>query len=129
MKNNACCCVYSILASIIGGIGIAAAAFAGIIPSVLALIIVTLVLGAISLVALVVKTLCGRKRDGIDVCYIAAMVGAIVTSLFALTAIALPGATVAVALLIGAVAYFLIATIINLVKLVTRTVREDESCR
>lgn len=125
MRNE----LYAIIASIIGAVGIAGAFFAGAIASVTALLVVTLVLGAIALVILIIKSIGGRRRDGIDTPFIAAMVGSIVTSIFGLTAIALPTGIVAVALLIGAVAFFLIANIINLVRFLARVLRDDEPCR
>lgn len=125
MRNE----LYAIIASIIGAVGIAGAFFAGAIASVTALLVVTLVLGAIALLILIIKSIGSRRRDGIDTPFIAAMVGSIVTSIFGLTAIALPTGIVAVALLIGAVAFFLIANIINLVRFLARVLRDDEPCR
>ena len=126
MKNNACCCVYSILASIIGAVGIAGLFFAGAITTIAALFYVTLVLGIISLLILVIRRICGRRNQKINLCFIAGMVGSIITSIFALTAIALPTGIVAITLLIGAVAFFLISNVINLI---SYAVKEEEICK
>ena len=110
-KDNNFCYLLTLISSILGAIGIAAVFYTGLITSVIALAAVTLVFGIFSLIALIVLLYC-KMEEGcycIDKnCLITTMVGSIITSIFALS--------IPVAILIGAVAFFLISNLIALIK-------------
>lgn len=115
--NNICCCIFTIITGLLSAAGIAAAFFAGLVVSIPVLLIVTLVLGIFSLLFVAFQFLCNREEGChcINSCLTASTVGAIVTSIFALALTALPTATIAVAILIGAVAFFLITNLVYLI--------------
>lgn len=119
-NKNIFCQLFNIIASLISAIGIAGAFYFGLIVSAPALLVTTLILGIIGIIAIVVDLICGRKdkceclEDG---CLVGSTVGAIITSIFALTLISLPTFTIGIALLVGAVAFFLVSQIISLINL------------
>jgi hypothetical protein len=118
-KDNNFCYLLTLISSILGAIGIAAVFYTGLITSVIALAAVTLVFGIFSLIALIVLLYC-KMEEGcycIDKnCLITTMVGSIITSIFALTITSLATLSIPVAILIGAVAFFLISNLIALIK-------------
>lgn len=118
-ENDFCCCVITLLSALIGAVGIAAVFFGGLIASVTTLLVITLIVGIISLLFIVINAVCGKKscRDIKKFCLIPSSVGAVVTSLFALFLTTLPTAAIATAILIGAVAFFLLLTLIELLNL------------
>ena len=116
-KNNICICIFNIVAGLLVAAGVAAVFFAGLITSILTLVIITLILGALVLIGLLLKVLCGRKRN----CEClenstlpASAIGAIITSIFALT-VTLAAGAVPAAILVGAIAFFLTSLIIGIV--------------
>lgn len=117
-ENNICSCLFNILASIIGAIGIAAIFYAGLITSIITLVIITLIFGVISLITVAFLLYCKREEG----CYcinksylVTTFIGSIIASSFALAATALTTLSIPVAILIGAVAFFLISNLINLI--------------
>jgi len=117
--NNGCCCALTIIGSLIGAAGIAALFFAGLIASITALSVITLIFGIISLLVVIFLVYCNRDEGCFCVgksCLIATLVGSIITSSFALAATALAAASIPAAILVGAVTFFLIANLINLIK-------------
>ena len=118
-ENDFCCCVITLLSALIGAIGIAAVFFGGLIASVTTLLVVTLILGILSLLFIVINSICGQTscKQIKKFCLIPSSVGALVTSLFALFLTTLPTASIATAILVGAVAFFLILTLIELLNL------------
>lgn len=125
--NNACCCIFSIIASLIAAVGIAAVFYTGLIVSVATLIYFTLILGILGILYILFTVFCsGRYQCNAlqNSCLIATTVGSIVTSAFALSLTTLATESITVAFLIGAVAFFLITNLINLL-----TVLVNKSCR
>lgn len=115
-ENTTCCCLFTIVGSLLAAVGIAAVFFAGLITAIVALLYITLILGLAGILYLEISYYCSERRFcscPVDVCLIASSVGAIITSIFALTITTLAAASIPAAILIGAVAFFLISTIIN----------------
>lgn len=118
-KENNDCYLLTLVSSILGAIGIAAVFYTGIITSVIALVAVTLVFGIISLITLIALLYSSRDEGCYCInknCLITSMVGSIVTSIFALAVTGLATLSIPVAILIGAVAFFLITNLIALIK-------------
>lgn len=118
-KENNQCYLFSLIASILGAAGIAAVFYTGIITSVIALVAVALVLGIISLITIIALLYCNRDEGCYCInknCLVTTMVGSIVTSIFALTITSLATFSIPVAILIGAVAFFLISNLIAFIK-------------
>lgn len=117
-KNNICSCIFNIIAGLLVGSGVAAIFFAGLVTSILTLVIITLILGALIIIAILLKGLCGRRRncECIETSTLpASAIGAIITSIFALTIGTLTAGSVPTAILIGAIAFFLVSIIIGIV--------------
>ena len=120
-NNNLCCCIFSIIASLIAAIGIAAVFYTGLITSVATLIYFTLVVGILGLLYVLFTAFCGGRNSCNSLknsCLVPSIVGSIVTSIFALTITSLATFTFGTAILIGAVAFFLITNLINLVSVI-----------
>lgn len=116
-NNHFCCCIFSLIASLIAAIAISAVFYTGLITSVATLIYFTLVVGILGLIYVLLTAFCGGRHhcNSIkDSCLITSIIGSIVTSIFALTITSLATLTLSVAILIGAIAFFLITTLINL---------------
>lgn len=116
-REYKCCCLFTILTSLIVAGAIAAVFFAGIIPSIPVLLYITLIVGLAGLLYLEISYYCSEKKYctyPVDKCLIASLVGSVITSLFALTVTSLATGSIPVAILIGAVAFFLVSTIINI---------------
>lgn len=116
-KNDICTCIFNIIASLVVAAGIAAVFFAGLVTSIITLVIITLILGSLILIGLVLKVLCGRKRncECLDNSTLpASAIGAIITSIFTLTLAALTAGSIPAAILVGAVAFFLVSLIIGI---------------
>lgn len=125
--NNSCCCIFSIIASLIAAAGIAVVFYAGFITSIATLIYFTLILGVLGALYVLFTLFCGGKHQCYaiqDSCLITTIVGSIVTSAIALSLTALPTLSITVGILIGAVAFFLITNLINLLTLLV-----NKSCR
>ena len=121
--NNPCCCLFSIVGTLLAAVGIAAIFYSGLITTIATLLYVTLVLGILVLLYVVITAFCGGRHQCAilnDSCLITAAVGSIITSVFALAATTLVAGSLSVGILIGAVAYFLISNIFNNVKLIIR---------
>lgn len=119
-SNNICCCVFSIIASLLAGAGIAALFVTGLLTSVTSLVIVTLILGILGLLYVIFTLFCGTKHQCNCIkksCLVATTVGSIVTSIFALTASSLP-VSISVAIFIGVVVFFLVSNLISLVNVI-----------
>lgn len=120
-KNISCCCIFTIIASLLTAAGIAAVFFSGLITSVATLLYFTLILGIIGLLFILFTVFCGGRHqcDCIkDYCLITTSVGSIITSAFALSLTTLATASITVAILIGAVAFFLISNLIALLNVI-----------
>ena len=116
-KNNICTCIFNIIASLVVAAGIAAVFFAGLVTSIITLVIITLILGGLTLIGLVLKVLCGRRRncECLDNSILpASAIGAIITSIFALTLATLAAGSIPSAILIGSIAFFLFSLIIGI---------------
>lgn len=131
-KSNVCSCIFNIVASLIVAVGIAAVFFAGLVTSILTLVIITLILGALTLIGFVLKAFCGRKRncECIENSTLpAAAIGAIITSIFALTVAALTAGSIPAAILVGAVAFFLVSLIIGIADFLICSFCSNKCCR
>lgn len=113
-QNNSCCCLITIIGSLLAAAGIAAIFFSGLIISIQTLIYITLILGILLLIYILIAVFCCR-RCHVDLCLVAASVGSIVTSVFALTATSLAILTITTAILVGAIAFFLMIDLIYIV--------------
>lgn len=116
-NNNLCCCIFTIIASLLAAAGIAGIFYAGLITSIATLLYITLILGILGLLYILITIFCGGRYQCKKIkesCLIPTSVGSIVTSIFALTATGLATGAITVAILIGAVAFFLVSTLINL---------------
>jgi len=118
-QGNVFCFIISILSAIVAAVGIAAVFFAGLITNILILVYITLIVGAVALLVLAFSFICSKK----DICnciekgcLIPTSIASIIVSAFALAATSLPTATIAVAILIGAVAFFLVLNLINIAR-------------
>lgn len=118
--NNLCCCIFNIIASLLVAAGVAAIFFAGLITSITFLLYITLILGILGIVTFLGLVLCSKKNRCECIensCLVASSVGAIITSIFALAATGLATLSVAAAILIGSVTFFLIYTLISLINM------------
>ena len=115
-KNGICDCIITILSSLLLAAGISAVFYNGLVPSISTLIIITLILGIIGIILLLFSIFCNNRlcncisKNNL----IPSAVGAIISSAFALSITSLATFSVTVAILIGAVAFFLALTIISL---------------
>ena len=119
-NNHFCCCIFSLIASIVTAIAIAGIFYTGLITSITTLVYFTLVLGILGLLYIIFTVFCGGKHQCNAIknsCLITTSIGAIVTSAFALS-ITLAPASITVGILIGAVAFFLISSLLTLVNLI-----------
>lgn len=120
-KNNLYCCIFTIIASLITAVGIAAVFFNGLIPSVTTLLYFTLILGIIGLILILFTVFCnGRRQCNCikDSCLITTSIGSIITSAFALSLTSLATFSVTVAILIGTVSFFLISNLIHILNVI-----------
>lgn len=118
--NNPCCCAITIISALVAAIGVAAIFFAGLIASVTTLIVITLVLGILGLLYVIITNVCGNRNCKIidKLCLVPTIVGAIVVPIFALVAAELSAGSIAVAFLVGAVVFFLILSLVNLLHII-----------
>ncbi len=129
-KNSICDCIISILTSLLLAVGISAVFFNGLIPSILTLIIITLILGIIGIVSLIFSIFCNNRLCN---CIsknklIISSVGAIISSAFALSITSLATFSFTVAILIGVVAFFLAFTVINLLNTLVCIFCRNNNC-
>lgn len=120
-KNFSCCFIFTIIASLLTAAGIAAVFFSGLITSVSTLLYFTLILGIIGLLFILFVLFCGGKHQCNcikDSCLITTSIGSIITSAFALSLTSLATFSITVAILIGAVAFFLISNLIALLNII-----------
>ncbi len=119
-KSNSCSCIFNIISSVIAAVGIAGVFYAGLVTTIAALIYITLILGILGLVGIIIAGVFCKK--GICDCinssfFVTSSIGAIITSIFALAITSLTTLSVPVALLIGAVAFFLVSFLISAIEL------------
>ena len=120
-KNISGCFIFTIIVSLLTAAGIAAVFFSGLITSVTTLLYFTLILGIIGLLFILFVLFCGRKHQCNcikDSCLITTSIGSIITSAFALSLTSLATFSITVAILIGAVAFFLISNLIALLNII-----------
>lgn len=120
-SNNICCCIYSIIAALIGAAGVAGLFLSGLIATITTLFYVTLGLGVLVLLYLILSAFCGKSSCSHikNQCLITSAVGSVIISIFALSA-TITTATVPLAVLIGATAFFLFSNVFNIVNLLMR---------
>lgn len=119
-NKDACCCIYTIIASLIAAVGIAGVFYAGLIASITTLIYFTLVLGILGILYIVFSVFCGGKHQCKAIqnsCLITTSIGSIITSAFALALSTLATGSLTVGILIAAVSFFLISNLIALVSI------------
>ncbi len=115
-NNNVCCCIFSIIASLIAAVGIAGVFYTGLITSVATLIYFTLILGVLGILYILLTVFCGGRyqcKSLKESCLITTSIGSLVTSAFALSLGVLPIASITVGILVLAVAFFLITHLIT----------------
>lgn len=131
-KNNVCQCLFNILTSLLVGVSVAAVFYTGLVTSITTLIYITLILGILGIVVPVALTICGNKNKCECITnsnLIPSSIGAIITSLFALTITSLSTFAVTVAILIGAVAFFLTSILISIVYILLCLNCNNKCCR
>lgn len=119
-NHNACCCIFTLIASLITAAGIAVVFYSGLIVSIATLIYFTLVLGVLGILYILFTLFCGGRHNCQEIkdsCLITSSVGSIITSAFALSLTTLPIASITAGILVGAVAFFLISNLITLVNI------------
>lgn len=131
MKNNLDKCIFDIVASIIGAIGIAGIFYVGAVTTITPLLYITLAFGILGLLFLIFTLFCNKKK--LCVCVnnshlFTSSIGAVITSVFALTATNLEIVTTSVALLIGSVAFFLFITLISFISILVCKICTKDSC-
>lgn len=129
-ENTICCCIFTIIASLLVGVGVAASFFAGVIPAIVVLPIITLIVAILSII-LIVFVFYGNRGKGcfcVNECLIASVIGAVVSSIFALTVTALAVGVVAAAILVGVVAFFLIVNLVNVISLIICLICTRRKC-
>lgn len=119
-SNNCSCKLFNFIASLLSAVGIAAVFYTGLVATIAVLNYITLILGILGLIGIFAiifgtpKCIC----DCINTTnLVSSSVGAIITSAFALAVTSLPTFTIAVAILIGIVAFFLVSLIISIIEL------------
>lgn len=117
-NNPICNCIFNILTSLLVAIGVAAVFYIGLVTSITTLLYITLILGILSIVYIIVSIFC-KKSHNCD-CFInsnliPSAIGALVSSLFALTITTLATFSIPVAILIGVTTFFLISLLISLI--------------
>lgn len=130
-ENCFYCPVITILGTLLSAAGIAAIFYAGLIASITTLLYVTLILGVLGLLFVLFKIFCSGKFECQCIkesCLIPTSVGAIITSIFALTATTLATASIATSILIGAVSFFLVSVIIGIINYITCIFCDKKCC-
>ena len=130
-KSNFSKCIFNIIASIIGAMGIAGIFYVGAITSITPLLYVTLALGILGLLYFLFTLFCDKKKT--CMCFtktnlITSSIGAIVTSIIALSANNLEIAALATAFLIGSVGFFFFSTIIHLFEILLCNLCSRDNC-
>ena len=118
-EDNACCCILTIIGSLLLAAGVAAVFYTGIVTSILTLIILTLIFGILSLLTLIFLLYCKREEGCFCInknCLVTTTIGSIISSSFALAITSLATFSVPVAILIGVVIFFLFTNLVNLAK-------------
>lgn len=130
--QNICCCIFSIIAGLVLSVAIAAAFFAGIVATISVLFYVTLIVGILGFIFLIFSLLCSKKESCKcfdSSCLVASFVGSIITSIFALTATTIASGSFSTAILVGAVAFFLFFSLLNLIKTFICLSCNNRECR
>ena len=120
-ENSICCCIFTIIAGLLVGVGVAAVFFTGIVSAITVLFYITLILGLISLILITFLLYCKRGKSCFCInspCLITSILGSIVSSIFALTITTIATFSIPVAILVGVVAFFLITTLVNITTLI-----------
>ncbi len=110
-ENNIFGYMFTIFSGILVGAGVSLAFYAGIIPTIIVLPIVTLIFSILSTI-LIALGYYYHKHSCVTDYLIASIVGAIISSSFALAATSLVPAAITSAILVGIVAIFLTVNII-----------------
>ena len=130
-KSNICSCIFNIISSVLVAVAIAIVFYTGLVPAIAALLYITLILSILGLIGLVIacilckKTICTCVKSTY---FVTSAIGAIITSAFALAATGLASASIPVAILIGAVAFFLVSFLISAIKLLICLFCNTKSC-
>ena len=122
--NNVLYFIYYILSALILGVGVAAVFYGGLIASITIFLYITLILGILGFLYILIKAFTGGKKQKKSYALIS-IIGAIVTSIFALTSTGLIAAATTPAILIGAVAFFFATTLFYLTNEVIEKIGYD----
>lgn len=129
--NNFYCPIVTIIGTLIASIAIAAVFFSGLISSITTLLYITLILGILGILYVLFITFCGGKNQCKCIknsCLIPTSIGAIITSAFALSLTSLATSSITVAILIGAIAFFLISVINSIVNIIFCNLCDKKCC-
>lgn len=130
-KNNLDKCIFDIVASMIGATGIAGIFYIGAITTIQPLIYITLAFGILGLLFLTFTLFCNKEKlcSCVNKSHLfTSSIGAVITSIFALTATNLEIAATSVGLLIGSVAFFLFITLISFISILACKICNKENC-
>lgn len=131
-KNNICNCIFNLLASIVSAIAIATLFYAGLISSILVLVYITLVVGILGLIYFIFSIFCNKKKvcNCIDKSNLVPnSIASIILTIFALTVSSLASSSIATAILIGSIAYFLISNIFSFINLLICDLCSNRCCK
>ncbi len=131
-QNSICNCILNVLFSLFAGIGIAAVFFTGLLTSISILIYITLILGILGIISIIVSIVCNKNKNCdciINANLIPSSVGAVITSIFALAVTTLPTLTIATAILIGIVAFFLVYLLISALTTIICVLCNNRCCK
>lgn len=130
-SNNCSCKLFNFIASLLSAVGIAAVFYTGLVTTIAVLNYITLILGILGLIG-IFAIIFGTPKyicDCINTTnLVSSSVGAIITSAFALAVTSLPTFTIAVAILIGTVAFFLVSLIISIIELLICIFCNKKNC-
>lgn len=131
-RSNICSCkLFNILSSLIAAVGIAAVFYTGLVTTISVLFYITLVLGVLGFIGLLAiifgtpKFICNCISN---TTLISSSIGAIITSAFALALTSVATFTIPVAILVGAVVFFLVSLVISIIDLLICIFCNSKNC-
>mgnify|MGYP004568749711 CR=1 FL=1 len=130
-KDNFSRTIFNIIASVIGAMGIAGIFYVGALTTITPLLYVTLALGILGSLYFLFTFFCNKKK--ICICFnktnlITSSIGAIITSIVALSANNLEIAALSTAFLIGSVGFFFFSAIIHLLEILLCNLCSKDNC-
>lgn len=130
-SNNCSYELFNFIASLLSAVGITAVFYIGLVASISVLVYITLILGILGFAGLL-AIIFGTPRyicNCINITkLVASSIGAIITSAFALAITSLATFSLPVAILIGAIAFFLVSLIISIIELLICIFCDTKNC-